>query len=161
MTKPKTRNKQYNPNKPKPPKGACFRETTFLFSEEDAFNLQVQTYHRLACLVSPAGAYADRTTLMIRMYAALELMKSFYSERAQEVLEAALEILDNCRDKENRCIKQFDDREYTLLAMALSISHELFDGSTLWEQALAVKVGEDKCILHADEYDYILAAYID
>lgn len=123
--------------------------------------LQFQTYHRLACLASPQGGYADRTTLMIRMYAALEMMNWFVSERAEDVLKAALDILINCRDKERRCIRAFSDKEYTLLAMAVAIAHELFDGCSLWEEAIAVKVGEDMCIRGAVDYDYVFAGKVD
>lgn len=154
---PKKRTKKYNP----PKKGIEYVEQVFLYSRQDEVDLTIQIYFRLMYFVRGQGTFADRTTLLIRLYAAHSLLEFYDVEQGAQTIQLAIAILQGCRNKETRTIRLFDPAEKAIINHAMDMTCDLFSEATLWECARATKFGEDSFITKASDYEYVFCGYAE
>lgn len=158
MAKTKPPRKKYRPPNPNI---VQYRETKFLYSEEDATALTLNVYLRLVDFKAGTAVPADRTTLMIRLHAGLAMLENFDHDGVEETLMEALTIVRDTRVKDAMGIRGFNAQQQHVVGLALSLIHQMFDQCSLWEQAKAVKMGENRCIIGADQYEYVLIKTLD
>lgn len=154
---PKKRTKKYSP----PKKGIKYSEQVFLYSRQDETDLTIQLYFRLMYFVNGQGTFADRTSLLIRLYAAHSLLEFYDVEDGAATIQMAVAILQGCRNKETRSIRLFHQAEKVIINHAMDMTCDLFMEATLWECARATKFGEDSFILEASDYEYIFVGYAE
>lgn len=146
----KPRNKKYNPK----PEGLIYLEKTIEYSPEDSFNFTVEMYYRLLRFKKNVAQYADRTTVMVRLYAGQSVLDRFNHNGADGVFERAIDILKGCRDHVTKKLRQLTTDELNELSQAVCLTDEMFSQLSLWAEVEASKKGEDRMIVGATNYEY-------
>lgn len=150
MTKPKVRNKKYNPR----PEGITYQEKVFLYTPEDSLIYTIQLYQCMRRFQKNVAVLADRTTMMIRLHAAMSVVGKFEHNGADRTLETAIDILKGSRDKVTRQLRPLMGDELIEVNAAIVLADDLFSQCTPWEEVKASKEGENRMIVGADKYDY-------
>ncbi len=158
MSKTKPPRKKYRPPNPNVVK---YVETKFLYTEEDSTTLTLNVYLRLLDYKAGTAVPADRTTLMIRLHAGFEMLKNFDHDGVEETLLEALTIVRETKVNDPMGLRGFNPAQQHVVGLALALIHQMFEQVDLWEQAKAVKAGEDRCLIGADKYEYVLVKFVD
>jgi hypothetical protein len=124
--------------------------------DEDFDRLAIDGYLRLERMKTGDAIHADRQTLMIRLHAGIDRLKDFYQDGGEEMLKDALIVVNGYRPQAKKDLRRINDEQAATVRDALVLVDELFSMSTLWERTLSYKYGEEKCLIGADQTEYVL-----
>lgn len=153
---PKVRNKKYRP----PAKsehintGTEYTETTFLFTEEDNRILSTGIYIRAIYFLSGQGSVADRTILMIRLYAGQKMLDWYDVENGASVFSRALDAMYQSLDEATMSINPLSEEDCVVINSALDMTCDLMNEAALPYCIQAIKHGEDQFVTDARSFEY-------
>ena len=153
--------KKYVP-KPKP----LYEEKRFLYTEEDSKLMSLNLYLRLSCLVRGMGTHADKTSIRIRLIAALRLLNECFVS-TPSVKELEMKIVRGLDTITREVVRSDQTKEYILASEAavyvkeaLVLSDQLIAESSFEEEVMAYKHAEDELLVGADQFEYVVLGYV-
>lgn len=135
--------------------GVKYVEGHFAHSEEEEQTLTIYSYIRLKLMGDGDAVHGDRLSMRVRLLAGLHLLDNFeYDSYNRALLMRGLEIVAAYRPQLKRDLRKVDVGSMGTLTKAVDLVAELMKASTLWEQVVAYKYGEDNTFIGSETYTY-------